>query len=268
VTSPEAGPFEGIRVVVPITQRRRTLADQLVTAGARVDAVEFIAIAPSSTPTELAIATAKWCSGQYHWMVVTSRNAVAEMASLAQRAGTTLAEPQPAAKVATVGEATLAMCDEVGLSVELVPTARASATGIVAEMAEGPGRVLAPLGNLASPALTRGLERKGWTVDTVEAYRTVDGPGIDADVAAAVGSGEVHAVVLTSGSVAERFAAQCEQIHGSTKIIAIGSSTAAAAHNEGLRVDAIADTPSYAGIVRALAEALGLALGQDPSEVL
>lgn len=248
----------GIRIVAPVTVRHSELADRLTDAGARVDAVEFIAIAPTSTPAELAIATAKWCSGQYDWMAVTSRNGISHMASLAESAGTTLAEPQPAAKVATVGESTLAACVDAGLDVDLLPTGEANASGLVDEMPDGPGRVLAPLGNLHSGVLARGLERKGWTVDVVEAYRTIDGEGADARVASAVRLGEVDAVLLTSGSVAERFARQCPQVASSTKIVAIGSITAAAARAAGLQVHAVSRRPSYDGMLEALATALEL----------
>ena len=247
--------LRGVRVLVPVTSRR-TLSDRLSAAGARVHAVEFIAIAPSSKPAELAVATARWCSGQYDWMAVTSRNAVAAMAELAAIAGTTLGEPQPAAQVATVGESTLEVCAEVGLAVALVPVGQATANGIVAQMPHGTGRVLAPLGNLASPALARGLTRKGWTVDSVEAYRTVDGPGLDAATAEALRAGKVDAVLLTSGSVAERFAAQCLNVAASTRIVAIGETTAASAKASGLEVHAVAATPSYDGIVTALSAVL------------
>lgn len=243
-------------MVVPVTERHHALADRLAEAGAQVDAVEFIAIAGTSTPAELAIATARWCSGQYDWMAVTSRNGVLELAELAARAGTTLAEPQPQARVAAVGESTLRACVEVGLEVSLLPTGESNAGGLVAEMPDGQGRVLAPLGNLHSGELARGLTAKGWTVDVVEAYRTIDGAGADASLARAVRDGEVHAVLLTSGSVAERFARQCPEVAVSTRIIVIGSVTAAAASAAGVTVHAVADAPSYDGVVRALGEAL------------
>ncbi|WP_152650623.1 uroporphyrinogen-III synthase [Demequina aurantiaca] len=259
--------LRGARVLVPVTERRRALADRLSDAGMQVDEVEFIAIAPSSTPADLAIATARWCSGQYDWMAVTSRNAVTAMAELAATAGTTLAEPQPAAKVATVGESTVGVCVEVGLDVSLLPSGKANAAGIVADMPEGPGRVLAPLGNLASPVLTRGLERKGWTVDAVEAYRTVDGPGVGPETIAALRDGDLDAVLLTSGSVAERFAAQCPDVAAGTRIVAIGATTAASAVAAGLSVTAVATTPSYDGIVDALVDALTQAGGASAQEL-
>lgn len=263
MTPPEANGLAGVRVVVPVTERRREFADRLSDAGAVVDAVEFIAIAPTSTPAELAIATAKWCSGQYQWMTVTSRNAVTAMADLARTAGTTLAEAHPAATVAAVGPATLAACVEAGLTVALVPPG-GSAAELVQLMPEGSGRVLAPLGNLAAPTLKQGLAAKGWDVDVVQAYRTVDGAGMDPVTADALRAGAVDAVVLTSGSVAERFAAQCPDAAPATRVIAIGATTAATATAAGLRVDMIAATPTYDGIFAALITALDNSFPADP----
>lgn len=239
-----------------MTAQRQALAKRLSAAGVLVDTVEFIAIAPSSTPDELAVATARWCSGLYDWMAVTSRNALTAMAAIANAAGTTLGEPQPRAKVATVGESTLGVCEELGLEVALVPAGKANASGIVADMPAGPGRVLAPLGNLASPVLTRGLERKGWTVDAVEAYRTVDGAGLDDALAQEIRDGKVDAILLTSGSVAQRLAQQCPDVHERTRIVAIGATTAASATAAGLKVDSVAAAPSYDGIVDALVVAV------------
>lgn len=257
MTSAVSTNVPGTRILVPVTAERRDLADRLRAAGAMVDTAEFIAIEGPESGQELAIATAKWCSGQYDWMAVTSRNAVIAMARIAELAGTTLAEPQPAAKVATVGEATLGICRDKGLSVTLVPTTKANASGIVAQMPSGPGRVLAPLGNLASPVLVRGLTRKGWTVDSVEAYRTVDGAGLSLEQIDQVATGGFDAVLLTSGSVAERFAHQAASVDAGTRLIAIGATTAASARAAGLRVDGVAEHPSYDGIVAALEVALG-----------
>ncbi|SEI97428.1 uroporphyrinogen-III synthase [Demequina mangrovi] len=249
----------GRRLLVPVTAERTAFADELVAEGAQVTPVAFIAIAGPSDEAALEEATAAWCDGAYGWMAVTSRNAVLAMDRLARAAGRTLGEPQPGARVATVGEATRGVCASVGLAIDLVPTERHDARGIVADFPEAPdpgGRVLVPLGNLASPVLARGLARKGWAVDTVEAYRTVDGPGPDEATVAGVAAGELDAVLLTSGSVAERFAAACPEVAPSVRVIAIGRTTQAGARAAGLRVDAVAETPTYAGIRAALDAAL------------
>jgi uroporphyrinogen-III synthase len=243
-------------VVVPVTEGRRELADTLRGLGTNVTEGEFIAIEPTATPDALDAAAARWCDGDYDWMAVTSRNALGALHAAAVRAGRSLSAPMPPARLAVVGEASARASGDLDLHVALRPSRQQSAAGLVAEFPEGPGRVLAPLGNLAGDVLERGLARKGWSVDAVEAYRTVDGPGLDAAAVTAVGNGTVDAVVLTSGSVARRFAAQCATVAPNVAIIAMGATTASAARDEGLVVATVAGTPDYEGVVAALRRAM------------
>ncbi|WP_062132961.1 uroporphyrinogen-III synthase [Demequina aestuarii] len=248
--------LRGRRLLVPVTAHRRHLAQRLAQAGAVVEEAEFIAIAPAEDQDALEEATLAWCSGDYDWLAVTSRNALREMNRIASTRGMSLSAPLPEAKVATVGEATRTVCESLGLDVALVPSGRQNARGIVEEFPEGPGRVLAPLGNLAAPVLPRGLERKGWQVHGVEAYRTIDGPGVGRATREELEAGEFDAVLLTSGSVAERFAATVPDLPEHTMVVAIGDMTAASARAAGLTVSAVATAPSYDGIVAGLLEAL------------
>jgi uroporphyrinogen-III synthase len=243
----------GRRILVPVTAGRRDLAERLRASGAIVDEVEFIEIIETAQPEVLAAATLEWCDGGFDWLAVTSRNAVLAMAAVATANARRLGEPVPPAGVATVGAATRSVCASVGLEVALVPSERQDARGIVSEFPDGPGRALVPLGDLAGPVLARGLVRKGWDVTEVEAYRVVDGPGISADAATALAAGEFDAVLLTSGSVAERYAPHAAP--AGTLVVAIGRTTEAAAKAAGLTVGAVATTPSHAGIVEALENA-------------
>jgi len=246
----------GARVVVPVTEGRRDLADALRTLGARVTEGAFIEIAPTADPAALMAAAMRWCDGDYVWMAVTSRNSLSALDAVASRTGRALSAPMPPSRLAVVGNATARAAREIGLNVTLRPSRQQSAAGLVAEFPEGKGRVLVPVGNLAGDVLKRGLARKGWSVDFVEAYRTVDGPGLDASGVAAVGSGAVHAVVLTSGSAARRFASQCSHVAASVAIVTIGATTASATRAAGLEVAAVADTPDYEGVVTALRRAM------------
>ena len=242
----------GRRILVPVTAGRRELAERLAAEGAAVDEVEFIRVIHSSEADRLAALTLEWCTGGFDWLAVTSRNAVLAMDQIAKAAGHALGDPVPPSLVATVGEATRSVCASVGLEVALVPRERQDARGIVADFPQGPGRVLVPIGDLASPVLARGLERKGWTVESVEAYRVVDGPGIGDDEAAALAAGAYDAVLLTSGSVAERYAPYAAPAQSQTLVVAIGRTTAAAATGAGVAVAAVSSTPSYAGILEVL----------------
>jgi uroporphyrinogen-III synthase len=247
--------LRGARVVVPVTADRRELAERLGSLGAVVLEAECIAIAGAIEPSAVTDAVERWCSHGYDWMAVTSRNAVTALARAASDAGLELGSVST--PVATVGEATRRACREAGLTIGLVPT-REDAAGIVEAFPEGHGRVLAPLGNLASALLPEGLRAKGWTVDVVEAYRTVDGPGLAAAVREALTEGTADALVLTSASVAERVRSDMGEatLPAHVRVVAIGSTTARAAKELGLTPAIVAAKPNYDGILEALAVVL------------
>ena len=248
--------LQGTRLLVPVTSTRNEFAQRLTAAGAHVAPAEFLQIAPAADPAQLHEAVAAWCAGDYDWLAVTSRNAVAAMATAASALGSSLAAPQPQARVATVGDGTRAACEQAGLTVTLTPQPRWDARALVAEFPPGPGRVLAPLGNLAAPVLPTGLAKQGWEVDVIEAYRTVAGAGLSAAVRAELMAGGFDAVVLTSGSVAERFAASVPRLPARTRVVAIGDTTAAAARVAGVHVSAVAAQASYDGVVDSLVASL------------
>lgn len=242
-------------MLAPVTPGRTRLSAMLADAGATVVEVQFLSIEPPADARALTNATLAWCDGRYDWLAVTSRNAVLGMAAEARALGRSLAEPVDAgrAAVASVGDATRSVCDELGVPVALIPAAEASARGLVDAFPAGGGRVLAPQGNLASPVLERGLARKGWDVTAVEAYRTVEAETIDAGVAAALAGGGVDAVLLTSGSMVRSLMTVCPRPHPSVTMVAIGDTTAAAARAAGLRVAAVAKAATYESLVEALA---------------
>lgn len=249
------GRFPGVRIVVPVTAQRRELAERLESEGALVLEVECIAIAPTLDEDRLREVAAAWCAGEYDWMAVTSRNAVAGLASAAAARGLSL--DSVSTPVAVVGDATRRACSEARLRIGLMPEVGA-AEGLVEAFPHGSGRVLAPLGNLASDTLATGLAAKGWDVDAVEAYRTVDGPGLTVEARAALIDGAADALVLTSASVAERIRRDLGEaaIGPAIAVVAIGASTARAAEEHGLRTTIVAGRPSYDGILEALATVL------------
>lgn len=159
--------------------------------------------------------------------------------------------------------------------------------------ADGAGmiRVLIPQSDLAGPTLEAGLDALGWDVDAVTAYRTVDypaepserltaelavsqesgsagQPGLGTDSSAAVvlspgeangelAAGRIDAVVAASPSAARRIHATLSALE-STRLVAIGQPTAAELRSLGLAVGATAATPTPAGIVDAVAQALSV----------
>nr|WP_277818603.1 uroporphyrinogen-III synthase [Cellulosimicrobium arenosum] len=241
-------------------------------AGARVlvsPAIERAAVA-DTTPVDDAVADLG--RGTFAWVVVTSVNAIDELAASAARRGTTPADLARGARWAAVGPATRRALEAVGVAVDLEPEEN-SARGLVAafralagehgaspadpDSSAGPGaaaRVLVPQGDLAARTMADGLRGLGFEPCVVTVYRTV-AHDLSADVVAAWRAGEVDAVVLTSGSVAREIARQLGP-RDDVAAVAIGEPTARAARTVGLRLDAVAQRPTD----DALAAALGTVL--------
>lgn len=184
---------------------------------------------------------------EFDWLVVTSPNGadrVAPFLSAAQAAGDVIAMPM----IAAVGDAT---ARSLGTTVSLIATpARAD---VLADMfPSGDGSVLLVQGNLADTALTDGISQKGWTVQQVIAYRTVQlrpAPEVAQDAVSA------DVLFLASGSAAsawfDAFGTQTPPI-----VVAIGPSTAKVASNLGLDVTAISPDQSLESMIETAERAI------------
>ncbi|MGW6128713.1 uroporphyrinogen-III synthase [Cellulomonas sp. NPDC055163] len=287
-----AGPLTGTRVLVP---RADDGADPLVialrAAGAEPVPVALIQTVPPEDPTELDDLLLALGSGWYTWLAITSAAAVPALVDRAEEVGTPLAELVQGTRVAAVGPATARALRAEGVEVDLVPSGASSAATLLAvwpalPSAAGdgpdahppalpsprtspddgssdphaaadhdPGRVLVPHADLAAPTLTTGLRARGWEVDDVVAYRTVRGPDPDPVVHEDWTAGRVGAVLLTSGSTARNLLDLLGEPPAGTLVCCIGSSTAAEAARLGLRVDAVAEEQTPAGLVAALVRA-------------
>lgn len=233
-------PLAGRRVVMtrPI-ERAGALAGMLRDAGAEVIELPLITIAePADGGVELREALAD--VSRYDWLVVTSPSG-------ATRVAAAVSSPRPSGpRVAAVGTGTAAA---LRTAVDLVPQ-RQVAEGLLEVFPSGPGRVLLAQAEAARPVLAEGLRAKGWEVDAVVAYRTLETP--PADPTEALGA---DAVVFASGSQARAWR---NTIGTRTPpvVVTIGPVSAAAAADAGLQVTAVADDHSLDGLVKALAQAL------------
>jgi uroporphyrinogen III methyltransferase / synthase len=87
----------------------------------------------------------------------------------------------------------------------------------------------------------------------VTAYRTVRAAPPPASVREAIKTGRFDAVVFTSSSTVRNLVGIAGKPHPSTVIAVIGPQTAKTAEEHGLRVDAMAETPSAEALAEALA---------------
>ena len=243
-------PLAGWRVLVP---RGGPWGDQVAanlrSRGATPVVAPMINFAPTDDAPALETALAKLAAGDFDWMTVTSATTVDVLSSHR-------AVVAPGTRIAAVGETTAAALVAAGYHVDIVPAEDNSAKGLLAEWEAAtngaiPLRVLTLRSEIAKPLLTEGLRRIGHDVESVVAYRTVGVPVADR-VVADVKAGRVHAVLVTSGSVAQQVQDQLGPIPRTTLIACIGPRTAKDAAAIGLHVDVVADAPSAESLIESL----------------
>jgi uroporphyrinogen-III synthase len=155
-----------------------------------------------------------------------------------------------AAQVAAVGPGTAGALAARGVVADLVPES-AVAEALVEAFPAGAGRVLLPQAAAARPVLAEGLRAKGWTIDVVEAYRTVPARPSDEALAAAA---KADAIAFTSSSTVTSWLAL-----GATLppvVACIGPVTAATAAEHGVPVTVVATDHTIEGLVDVLISAL------------
>ena len=132
---------------------------------------------------------------------------------------------------------------------------------------EAARRVLLPASALADPALADGLHRAGWEVEQVAAYTTVtaDAHDLPPDLEHRWATGGVDAVVLTAPSTTRAVLELLGPPPQRTGLVAIGATTAAATRKLGLKVAAVAPSPTPEGGLQATVDATWAATGPAPA---
>ena len=127
--------------------------------------------------------------------------------------------------------------------------------------------MLLPASALADPALADGLRRAGWEVEQVAAYTTVtaDAHDLPPNLERTWATGGVDAVVLTAPSTTRAVLELLGPPPRGTGLVAIGATTAAAAHELSLTVAATAPSPTPEGVLPATIDAIRGATGAAPA---
>ena len=251
-------PLLGRRVVVTRSPGQASeLARRLHNVGAQVVEVPTIDIAdPLDGGEVLRSALAR--VADYDWLVVTSpngaRRTLAELRDARDLAGV---------RLAAIGPGTAGVLSDHRLNPDLVPD-RYVAEGLLEVFPDPPaggGRVLLCRAQVARDLLPDGLRARGWTVDVVDAYRTVPVP-LDGRALRRVA--DADAVTFTSASSARNLVSAIaaggqDDLASSVPpvVVAIGPITAAAAEELGLVVTAEASPHTLDGLVDALVAHLG-----------
>jgi uroporphyrinogen-III synthase len=152
------------------------------------------------------------------------------------------------ARVAAIGPGTAAALQAGNVRADLVPEDHV-AEALVAAFPSGPGRVLLARAAVARDVVPDGLRAAGWTVDVVDAYRTVTA-AIEAGHREAVASADV--ITFTSSSTVDRFVDAFGADAVPPVVACIGPITATTARAHGLGVDVEADVHTIPGLLAAL----------------
>lgn len=229
----------GRRVVVTrAAEQADDLAEVLRAAGAVPVVVPLIDIVEEP---DAARELAELDLAGFEWLIVTSPNGA--------RAYTAARGPSPDAppRVAAVGATTAAALVAAGVEVTLVPAVQ-RASGLLAEMPDGTGRVLLVQAAAAEPVLADGLAARGWQVTVSRPYRSVSAHPTAGEQLAALSA---DAVLFASGSAARAWVG----VFGTTTppiVVAIGPQTARAVADAGLKVTLVATDHSLPGLVAEL----------------
>jgi len=251
----DPGPLHGRSVVVTRAPAQAgALSRTLRAAGAHV--IELPVIEIADVPEERqSLQRAVDAVADYEWVAFTSANAVERFIPLLRDI-----RSLASTRLAAVGRATAGALEAHQLIADLVP-ARSSAEGLADELpqAEGGGRVLFVKAAGAGEALGAGLVGKGWRVDEVIAYRTVDAPSPRAEVAATLADADV--VTFASASAVSAYLrlrdADGRPLPVPPVVACIGSTTSVAARAAGLRVAVEPAKATMEALVVAVAAHLG-----------
>lgn len=199
---------------------------------------------------------------RYDWVVFASANAVEAFVERLTARGKDLAA-LGCARIGAVGPRTAAALAEVGRAADFVARTH-TGEALAAELPGVEGaRVLLPAADIARPALADGLRARRALVDVVVAYRTLlAAPEEGARLAALIRDGALDALTFTSPSTVRGVVtmlnaagldvAALSAAASRPAILCIGPTTAQAARDAGLPVDAVAGEHSGDGLVRAL----------------
>lgn len=253
-----ARPLANKRIVVSRSkQQTSSLSDQLRALGAEPVEVSMIAFdAPTDGGQAARQALARL--DDFSWVVLTSPQGARSFAALLE------SSPLPATvAIACVGPGTARVLEAAGIAVDLVPD-RSIAEGLLESFPEPerPGeRVLLAQAEVSRDVLHVGLADRGWVVERVATYRTVDADVEDADRAAA---SNADVVTFMSSSAVERFVRMVGTDSLPPTVACIGPVTADTARSAGLNVAIEADVHTLDGFIDALVSWATAQPGEQP----
>ncbi|MEY4313052.1 MAG: hypothetical protein RLZZ319_561 [Actinomycetota bacterium] len=222
---------------------------RLTNLGAQAIIAPVINFAASDDSERLQSEFDALASGSYDWLVLTSATTVDVM----QYHKVVIPD---STRIVAIGETTAQALAFANYRVDFVPPTDNSTRGFLGGLpADFGGTVLVPHSETPESTLVSGFTDRGIPATFVSAYRTVGVPLPEA-VVLGVKSGEITAILVSSGSVARQLAEQLTPIPDATKVICIGPRTAYDAGQAGLVVSETATERTNEALVDALLDHL------------
>ncbi len=242
--------LSGHTVLIPRGGRfAEDIHKRLTNLGAQAIIAPVINFAASDDSARLQSEFDALAAGNYDWLVLTSATTV----DVLQYHKVDIPDTT---RVIAIGETTAQALAFANYRVDFVPPTDNSARGFLGGLpTDFGGSVLVPHSETPESTLVAGFLERGINATFVSAYRTVGMPLPEA-VIAGVKSGEITAILVSSGSVARQLADQLAPIPESTKVICIGPRTAYDAGQAGITVSETATERSNEALVDALLDHL------------
>lgn len=253
---PPHATLAGVRIAVTRAgDRGTTLAAQLRAAGATVHDVPLTRI---ETLPGHALATALRDLRAYQWVLLTSVNAVDQLAAAlsASSQRDMLRETLRMKKLAVVGAATAAATEAQQWPVTVVPE-RFHAESLLDAMSERSdidgSRVLYPAAEGARDVLPAGLRALGASVDVIAVYRSTPDPDGSAEIRRLAITGALDLVTVAAPSAVDALLDALPAEHARRLPVAcIGPVTAKAARVAGFPVRVESSAATVEGLVRSI----------------
>ncbi|CAL8974954.1 Uroporphyrinogen-III C-methyltransferase [Tessaracoccus sp. O5.2] len=255
----EGKPLFDWRIIAPRTKDDLgPLVEELSHYGATTELVATMSIEPPRTEQAMEKAVRGLVDGRYLWVVFTSPHAVTAIADRLAEYGLD-SRALSGISLAAVGRGTVEALARLGLVADLTPVVENTTGALATEfpaydnLIDPLDRVLVPSADVAVEPLLVGLGRLGWDVEEVTAYRTVRAAPPPPEVRDDIKTGMYDAVVFTSATAVRNMIGIAGKPHAATVVAAIGPATAAACEMHGLRVDVVADAPTFESLAESLA---------------
>lgn len=245
-------PLLGKKILVTRSRDQASkLSMSLRDLGASVVELPTIAISPINDYKHLDMAITN--ISDYKWVIFSSANAVNAFYSRLSQMGLD-SRHFSKVKIGAIGPATCRALRLEGISPDFIPP-RAVSDSLIANFPHPESslqKILLPSPEIAPETIKTGLEKLGWTVHRVDAYKTVM-PEQSVKRAGRLLNESLDMVTFTSSSTVANLDAMLESgIPSDVSIACIGPVTAETASEMGMKPDIVAEEHTINGLVSAI----------------